>query len=164
MALTSIIIPTHDRPRMLQRAVESARRAGSEIEVVVVADGATDDTRAVCESLRDITYVSLEGPRGVGHARAAGIRASSGPYSSLLDDDDAPLPDSIDRQLAILEKNPDAALVYGQIYRATQNLAFDWRRVFPREFPVGDVYWTLISNNFIPSCSVLARRSAIDAV
>jgi glycosyltransferase involved in cell wall biosynthesis len=164
MSLTSIIIPTHDRPRMLQRAVESARRAGSNIEIVVVADGATEDTHAVCASLPDITYVRLEGPRGVGHARAAGIAASSGAYISLLDDDDVRLPGSIDRQLAILEASPDAALVYGQIYRATQSLAFDWRGVFPREVPVGDVYWALIGSNFIPSCSVLVRRTAIDAV
>ena len=164
MALTSIIIPTHDRPRMLQRAVESARLAGSEIEIVVVDDGSTDDTSAVCASLRDITYVRLEQRRGVGYARAAGIAASSGTFISLLDDDDVRLPGTIDRQLAILDARPDAALVYGQIFRATQSLAIDQRRVFPRECPAGDVYWTLVGSNFIPSCSVLARRSAIDAV
>ena len=164
MALTSIIIPTHDRPQMLQRAVESARLAGSEIEIVVVDDGSEDDTSAVCRSFRDITLVRLETRRGVGHARVAGIAASSGTYISLLDDDDARLPGSIDRQLAILERNPNAALVYGQSYRATQSLAIDRRQVFPRLCPDGDVYWPLMGGNFIPSCSVLVRRSAIDAV
>ncbi|HEX2836282.1 MAG TPA: glycosyltransferase family 2 protein [Thermoanaerobaculia bacterium] len=164
MALTSIIIPTHARPELLSRSVESARRAGREIEVVVVDDGSTDETSAVCASFRDIVYVRLEERRGVGCARAAGIAASSGTYISFLDDDDARLPGSIDRQLAILEASPDAALVYGQIYRATQSLAIDERRLFPRNCPDGDLFWKLIDHNFIPTCSVVVRRSAIESV
>lgn len=164
MPLTSIIIPTHARPHLLPRAVESARRAGSEIEIVVVDDGSTDETSAVCASLQGITYVRLEQRRGVGSARAAGIAASSGTYISFLDDDDARLPGSIDRQRTILDQHPDAALVYGQIYRATQGLEIDQRRVAPPVFPTGDVYWTLLGGNFIPSGTVLVRRSAVESV
>jgi glycosyltransferase involved in cell wall biosynthesis len=164
MALTSIIIPTHDRPQLLQRAVESARHAGSDIEIVVVEDGSSTETAAVCRSLRDVTLVRLERCRGVGHARAAGIAASSGTYISLLDDDDVRLPGSIDRQLALLDARPKAALVYGQVYLASQNLAIDSRRVFPRECPTGEVYWALMGGNFIASCAVVVRRSAIEAV
>ena len=164
MALTSIIIPTHARPRLLLRAVESARQAGAEIEIVVVDDGSRDETSAVCGALQDIVYVRLKERRGVGYARAAGIAASSGETISFLDDDDARLPGSIDRQIAILRETPDAALVYGQMYRATQRLAVDGRRLFPRSCPSGDVFWMLISSNFIPSGSVVVRRSAIESV
>src|SRR6266542_5770596 len=94
MALTSIIIPTHDRPNLLQRAVESGRRAGSDVEIVVVDDGSTDETSIVCASLQGIVYVRLEERHGVGYARAAGIAASSGTYIAFLDDDDVRLPDS----------------------------------------------------------------------
>ena len=164
MALTSIIIPTHDRPELLRRAVESARRAGTEVEIVVVDDGSRDETSSVCASFRDIVYVRLEERRGVGYARAMGIQASSGTYISFLDDDDARLPGSIDRQLAILEATPNAALVYGQVYRATQNLAIHGRPPFPQFCPTGDVFWMLIASSFIPSCSVVVRRSAIESV
>jgi glycosyltransferase involved in cell wall biosynthesis len=164
MPLTSIIIPTHDRPELLPRAVESARRAGAEVEIVVVDDASTDATSAVCASFQDIVYVRLEERRGVGGARAAGIAASSGTYISFLDDDDARLPGSIDLQLALLDVAPDAALVYGQVYRATQSFSIDGRRPFPRVCPGGDVFWLLIGSNFIPSCSVVVRRSAIESV
>jgi glycosyltransferase involved in cell wall biosynthesis len=163
MPLTSIIIPTHDRPRLLQRAVESARRAGSAVEIVVVDDGSTDETSTVCASFADVVCVRLEDRRGVGHARAAGVQASSGAYLSFLDDDDVRLPGSIDREVALLEALPDAALVYGQVYRGTQDLAVDEERRVPRSCPSGDVFWTLIGRNFIPSGSVVVRRSAIDA-
>jgi len=164
MPLTSIIIPTHDRPEMLQRAVESARQAGGEVEIVVVDDGSTDQTSAVCASLPNIVYVRLEERRGVGYARAAGIAASKGTYISFLDDDDARLPGSIDRQVAILEATPDAALVYGQVYAATQRLTIDGRRLFPSSCPSGDVFWQLIGGNFIPSGTAVVRRSTIESV
>ena len=164
MPLTSIIIPTHDRPELLTRAVESARLAGTNVEIVVVDDGSMDETRDVCASLRNIVYVRLEERHGVGYARAAGIAASSGTYVSYLDDDDARLPGSIDRQVAILEAEPGVALVYGQIFRASQNLAVEDRRLSPQICPSGDVFWTLIGSNFIPSGTVVVRRSAIDAV
>ena len=164
MAVTSIIIPTHDRPGLLRRAVESARRAGKDIEIVVVDDGSTDETSAVCASLGDIVYVRLERRRGVGFARATGIAASSGEYIAFLDDDDARLPGSIDLQLAILDAAPEAALVYGQIHLATQSLAIDHRPLFPQFCASGDVFWMLVGSNFIPSCSAVVRRSAIEAV
>jgi glycosyltransferase involved in cell wall biosynthesis len=159
MPLTSIIIPTHDRPELLPRAVESARRAGAEVEIVVVDDASSDTTSAVCASLGDIVYVRLDKRRGVGGARCAGIAASSGAYISFLDDDDARLPGSIDRQLAVLEATPEAALVYGQV----QNLAIDGRP-YPQFCPSGDVFWMLMAGNFIPSCSVIVRRGAIESV
>lgn len=164
MALTSIIIPTHDRPELLQRSVESARRAGADVEIVVVDDGSTDETRSVCASFPDVVSIRLDERRGVGYARAAGIAASSGTYISFLDDDDLRLPGSIDRQVAVLEAAPDAALVYGQIYSGTQSLAVDEARFFPQVCPSRDVFWTLVSHNFIPSGSVVVRRSAIEAV
>lgn len=164
MALTSIIIPTHDRPHLLPRAIESARRAGTDIEIVVVDDGSTDETSTVCSNLPDIVYVRLERRRGVGYARSAGIAASSGAYIAFLDDDDARLPGSIDRQLAVLESTPDAALVYGQVYLATQRFEIDVKRVRPRSCPTGDVFWQLMVTNFMPSCSVVFRRKAVESV
>jgi glycosyltransferase involved in cell wall biosynthesis len=164
MALTSIIIPTHARPSLLPRAVESARRAGANVEIVVVDDGSTDETSAVCASFRNIVHIRLEQQRGVGCARSAGIAASSGEFIAFLDDDDARLPGSIDRQLAILDAAPGAALVYGQVHLATQSLSVDGSQPFPQFCPSGDVFWALIDGNFIPSCSAVVRRSAVESV
>ncbi len=164
MPLTSIIIPTHDRPDLLPRAIASARLAGSEIEIVVVDDASTDETSAVCAAFDDIVYVRLRERAGVGGARAAGIAASSGTFISFLDDDDARLPGSIDRQLAVMEATPGAAVVYGQAHRATQNFAINGRGPIPKVCPDGDVFWLLVARNFIPSCAAIVRRSVIDDV
>lgn len=48
------IIPTHSRPHMLPRAVESAQAAGTDVEIIVVDDASTDETAVVCRGLAGI--------------------------------------------------------------------------------------------------------------
>src|SRR5512132_3122266 len=116
MSLTSIIIPTHNRPHLLAGAVESALAAGSNIEVIVVDDASTDETASVCTSLRGIKYVRLERNQGVAGARNVGLLASCGEYVTFLDDDDLRLPCSVDEQVKLLELDKEAGLVFGQAF------------------------------------------------
>ena len=159
MPTVSIIIPTHSRPHLLPDAVQSAFAAGTDLEVVVVDDASTDQTAAVCSSLNGIRYVRLDQNEGVAGARNAGIAASSADYIALLDDDDIRLAGSIDLQLAALQKS-DAALIYGQAMfgGATDHLTYDR---YPLRSPSGDVFWQLLTQNFIPSGSVIVRRSCL---
>src|SRR5262245_29600231 len=52
MPRVSLIIPTFDRPHLLPRAVESARLAGTDVEVIVVDDASSDSTARVCANLQ----------------------------------------------------------------------------------------------------------------
>lgn len=156
----SVVIPTHSRPDLLPRAVESAFAAGTNVEVVVVDDASTDETAKVCQSLEGIKYVRLEQNQGVAGARNAGVLASSAPYIALLDDDDVRLPGSLDLQLGRLRTTPNAVLIYGQaiIGGATDRLANDR---YPQQCPTGDVFWQLMTQNFIPSGSVVVERECV---
>ena len=160
MPEVSVIIPTHNRPHLLPRAVESAQAAGTNVEVVVVDDASTDETATVCQSLDGIKYVRLSDNRGVAGARNAGVLASSAEYVALLDDDDLRLPGSLDLQLARLRDQPNAALIYGQalISGATDRVTNDR---YPLQCPSGDVFWRLLTQNFIPSGSVVIRRDCL---
>ena len=162
MASISLIIPTHSRPHLLPRAVESALAAGTDVEVVVVDDASTDDTADVCRSMKGINYIRLAHHQGVAGARNVGVLTSSAEYIAFLDDDDLRLPGSLDRQLAILRNTPGAALIYGQalIGGATDRFAHDR---YPQPCPEGDVFWQLVTQNFIPSGSVLFRRSCLSS-
>jgi glycosyltransferase involved in cell wall biosynthesis len=159
----SVIIPTHDRPTLLPRAVESARAAGRNVEIVVVDDGSRDDTRRVCARMREVVYVRNERRLRVGGARQAGIEASSGEFLSFLDDDDVRLPGSLDVQIRALQANPRAGLSYGLVHRGSANLSLTGRTL-PPHCVSGDVFWELLSGNFIPSISAVFRRSALTAV
>ena len=73
MAKVSLIIPTFNRPHLLERCVDSALKAGSSVEVIVVDDASTDETASVCQKLREIKYVRLDSNRGVAGARNEGL-------------------------------------------------------------------------------------------
>ena len=87
MPTASIIIPTYNRPQLLPRAVESARAAGTDVEIIVVDDASKDETASVCRELSGIRYIRLEHNQGVAGARNVGILASSSGYIAFLDDD-----------------------------------------------------------------------------
>ena len=51
LPLTSVIIPAYNRAEYLPLTIESAlAQSGAEVEVIVIDDGSTDDTRAVIET------------------------------------------------------------------------------------------------------------------
>ncbi|HYV13566.1 MAG TPA: glycosyltransferase family A protein, partial [Pyrinomonadaceae bacterium] len=160
MASISVIIPTRSRPHLLPRAVESALAAGTDVEVVVVDDASTDETAEVCRALKGISYIRLAHNQGVAGARNAGVLSSSAEYIAFLDDDDLRLPGSLDLQLEVLRNTPSAALIYGQalIGGATDRFAHDR---YPQPCPEGDVFWQLLTQNFMPSGSVVIRRSCV---
>ena len=160
MPSVSVIIATHNRPRLLPCAVESAHAAGKDVEVVVVDDASTDETAAVCRELRGITYVRVERNRKVAGARNVGLLNSRGEYLTFLDDDDTRLKGSLDLQAAALAAAPEAGLVYGQALVADQG-GRTTGDFYPRRCPRGDVFWELLGQNFIPCGAALFRRSCL---
>ncbi len=160
MPRVSVVITTHNRPRLLPRAVESARGASADAEIIVVDDASTDETAEVCRALPGIRYLRAERNQGVAGARNLGLLASRGEYINFLDDDDVRLPGTLDEQAEILESAPDAGLVYGQALMGDQNCA-PTGSFYPEDCPRGDVFWELLERNFIPCGSVLFRKSCV---
>lgn len=162
MPKVSIVITTHNRPQLLARAIDSARASGSDVEVVVVDDASSDETAKICQSFRDLTYVRVERNQGVAGARNIGLAASSGEYVGFLDDDDVRLISSLDRQIAILEQNSQVALVYGLAIPEDPNGR--QHEPYPSDCPQGDIFWELLTRNFIPCGSAVFRRECLSRV
>src|SRR5262245_9731711 len=162
MPAVSIIITTHNRPLLLPRAIESARAAGTDVEVVVVDDASSDETSEICQSTYGIRYVRVERNQGVAGARNIGLVACIGEYVTFLDDDDVRLPGSLDPQVRILEQTPNAGLVYAMAI--PEDPDGTQRTPYPAVCPQGDVLWELLVWNFIPSGSVVFRRACLTQV
>src|SRR5712691_6880535 len=118
MPKLSVVIPTYNRAALLPAAVESARRAGSDLEIIVVDDASTDDTREVCRRLAGVRYIRSSRNAGLAAARNTGILASSAELVAFLDDDDLRLPGSLDSQITALKAVPEAAFCYGRLLSA----------------------------------------------
>lgn len=163
MPRASIIITTRNRPHLLPRAVQSAQTSGRDVEIVVVDDASSDQTAEVCKGLSGINYVRVEHNQGAARAREIGLIASRGEYLSFLDDDDTRLADSLDAQIEALESDPQAGLIYGRAILGDQD-GTPGSRHYPSECPSGDVFWELLSRNFIPCGSTVFRRSCLARV
>lgn len=159
MPNVSVIIPTHSRPELLPRAVESARQAGTDVEIIVVDDASTDATAEVCRKLAGIKYVRLERNQGVAGARNVGILCSTAKYVAFLDDDDLRLPGSLDQQMAALEASPEAGFVCGAMIMADQNYQ-PTGEVIRSRHPGGDAFWELLELDFpvMPLCTLIRRE------
>jgi len=161
MSRVTVVITTYNRAHLLQRAIQSALQAGSDIEVIVVDDCSADETPEVCSQLETIRYVRLDANRGLAHARNVGIAASSADFMAFLDDDDLRLPNSLDKQLSLLIADDRIALCYGRALIGDARRQLPTGEIYPTECPEGDVFWELLEDNFIPMPSVLARKSAL---
>jgi GT2 family glycosyltransferase len=159
MPSISVVITTYNRVQFLQRAIQSALEAGSELEVVVVDDCSTDNTSEVCAKRSDIRYVRLGANHGLAYARNVGIAESSSEFVAFLDDDDLRLPGSLDKQLSRMVADQRIALCYGQALIGDAHRQLPTGEIYPIECPQGDVFWELLEDNFIPMPSVLVRKS-----
>jgi hypothetical protein len=159
MTKISLIIPTHERPHLLPGAVESAKLAGQDVEVIVVDDASTDATVDVCRALDGIRYIRLEHNQGVAGARNVGLMASSAEYVAFLDDDDLRLPGSLDVQLCALEARPDAGICCGSMLLADQDGHLTGEVSSPNH-DGGDAFWEILELRFpVMPISVLVRKS-----
>ncbi|WP_458188195.1 glycosyltransferase family 2 protein [Haladaptatus sp. NG-WS-4] len=104
--LVSAIVPTLDRPRLVERAVESIdAQTYSNIEIVVVDDSSYEDVLPPSfENIgRNLTYIGGDSPEGLPKARNRGIDTASGDIFAFLDDDDVWEPDKTVKQVRVLQ-------------------------------------------------------------
>ncbi len=108
----SVIIPTHNRCRLLARAVDSVlAQTYHGFELIVVDDGSTDETAALLARYGNrIRVIRQPDRRGVSAARNLGIGQAAGRLIALLDSDDYWLPQKLARQVAFFEDNPHAVI------------------------------------------------------
>jgi glycosyltransferase involved in cell wall biosynthesis len=86
----SVIIPTYNYGAFVGQAVESAlaQRWDGAIEVIVVDDGSTDDTRERLAAYGDRIRYIYQDNKGLSAARNTGIRQARHEWIALLDSDD----------------------------------------------------------------------------
>lgn len=118
-ALVSTIIPVHNRPSLLQEAVDSVlRQTYRPIEIIVVDDGSDDVTPEVIRRLETampgVIRAARQANAGPGAAREAGREAAQGEFIQYLDSDDLLLPRKFEWQVGALREHPECDIAYGK--------------------------------------------------
>ncbi|MEB3047737.1 glycosyltransferase family 2 protein [Rhizobium mulingense] len=136
----SVVIAAYNCAPFVDRAINSAlSQEDVSLEVIVVDDCSTDNSadvvRALAEQDKRVRLVQLEKNGGPSAARNAGIAASRGTWISVLDADDAFLPNRLSRLLVLGElQNADIVadnfVYFDAVAGSTGNPAL---RSLPRE-------------------------------
>lgn len=108
MFKVSVIVPTYNRCVLLKRALESIfAQTFSDYEVIVIDDGSTDDTAEMMRKNFPNVIYSQQQNKGVSSARNNGLLEAKGEWIAFLDSDDEWLPQKLEKQLELIESNPE---------------------------------------------------------
>lgn len=154
----SVIIPVYNCEKYVGPAIDSVlAQTYRDFELIVVNDGSTDGTPEVLSKYAGkIVRIDQEN-KNVAEARNTGVRAARGKYLAFLDSDDLWRPEKLEKQVAILEKNPSVGYVYTNV-----EYLFRDERLLGDAFSMGaahrgNVADKLIMGNFICVSSALMR-------
>ncbi len=155
----SVVIPVFDRAeRMLHEAIDSVlAQTHPADEVVVVDDGSAEPVAPEIERrYGDVVDTIRRENGGIGAARNTGIEHTSGEWLAFLDSDDIWVPDKLERQVAVLESDPDLDAVYGLVEQFYDPEATpEFRERHPIKLPVGEA---------LLSTAQLIRRESFERI
>lgn len=121
--LVSVVIPCKDGEQFIENAVRSAlNQSLRQLEVIVVDDCSTDNTRTVVESLgtrdRRVRLISGRG-MGPGAARNDAVSVARGRYLTFIDADDKVLPGAFEDMATTLVRTKSDYVMGGYLRHGT---------------------------------------------
>ena len=117
--MVSIIMPAYNAEKDIGECIDSIlRQTFTDWELIIVDDGSTDRTAAVCERYaaedRRIRVIRQEN-RGVSGARNRGLESVAGEFIAFVDADDLLPPDSISARMELIG-NADIAVAGYELF------------------------------------------------
>lgn len=119
--MISVVVPLYNKEKSVRATLESVlAQTYTDYEVVIVNDGSTDNSVAVCEDIINSLTPSFDNSLrifskpngGVSSARNFGVEKSRGEYVAFLDGDDLWESNYLEEALRLIEDYPNAA-IYG---------------------------------------------------
>lgn len=111
--LVSIVIPTYNHATHLKQAIESVLKQDYQnIELIVLDDGSTDDTRAILEVYANKFFWETHKNMGQSATLNKGWDMAHGEILAYLSADDLLLPHAVSKSVESLLSSPDAVMSY----------------------------------------------------
>lgn len=161
--LVSVIVPSYNTALYVPQAIESIlAQTYQNLEIHVVDDGSTDNTREVMRQYADNPRVIYhhQQNRGESGARNTGIRAAKGELIALLDADDLWMPRKLEVHVPCFQDRPKVGVVYTNTMQVDAN---------NNEIPTyrtarhnGRITEKLFGENFVTGSTSMFRRECFD--
>ncbi|MEA2311571.1 MAG: hypothetical protein QOE28_1539 [Solirubrobacteraceae bacterium] len=160
----SVCVPARDAAPYLGAALASALSQDIDgLEVVVVDDGSTDATAELLAGVDDsrLVWRRIEAA-GVAAARTACLALARGEYVAFLDADDVLAPGSVAARIALLDAEPEVALVHGAhaVIDEDGRALGGWGAPFAADTIEADAFGQLVCANEVATTTAMARRAA----
>lgn len=159
----SVIIPTFNREKKIERAIQSVLNQSYPVkEIIIVDDCSSDHTEEVVKAIGSdkIRYYRLTENRGAGGARNYGVSMSKCSIIAFHDSDDVWLSQKIEKQMELLETQPDCGLVYSAYI---MHLAYGIDHIVPQDDGTrnlsGDIFKDLLVRNSVGAPTVLMNKA-----
>lgn len=160
----SVVIPTYNRPELLQRAIISAlAQKDVNIEILVCEDGESAIVANIISKFHDKRIKHIVGPHAGRPAvpRNRGIHAAKGEWLAFLDDDDAWFPTKLRQQLDNAAM-AGAFAICSNAYRITCSNQIATSYFANRRIPRWLTHNKLICDNLVICSTVCLHRSLFD--
>jgi len=167
----SVVIPTFERATLIRDALDSVFTQGvSDLQVIVVDDGSTDNTRAVVESYGPGVEYVYQQNSGPASARNNGVHHCRGEFIAFLDSDDVWLPHKLKTEMEIFRSMPGADVIISDSeHWVDGKMAFPSRFVRtnvctasggPEFLPESPPLW--VRRSLVSTCCLTFRRSVLE--
>ena len=161
MPVLSVVTPVRNSAAYLPHALDSVANLTVPHEHIVIDGGSTDGTVELLEKRGDpqIQWIS-EPDRGQTQAVNKGFARASGELLAWLNGDDELISDAVDRAVSYLQQHDDVGAVFGGMHVLYE------QGVVRRRYQPGRYSWRryLIMGDYIPTPSIIFRRSLLDEV
>lgn len=168
MPLVSIIIPVYNGANYMREAIDSAlAQTYSNIEVIVVNDGSTDNTEEIALSYGDKIRYFYKDNGGVSSALNLGIKEMCGEYFSWLSHDDKYEPNKVENQIKLISSYGKNTLALCSTWQIDKNSNLLQRKKIKDASQTRFLTWqeglkSLILHGSFNGCAFLIPKSAFD--
>ena len=170
MKKVSAIIPTYNRPVELMRSIKTVldQTYQGDIEIIIIDDSEKSQQDNIDKEFssvlikaknRSINYIHKAKKEGSPLARNIGIQKANGDFIAFLDDDDLWLPEKIEKQVLLLEKDISVALVV--CYSLDKRFGHERINKPPKSISHEII---LKGFNLSSSSSYIVRKSAVEKI
>jgi len=164
----AVVIAAYNAAAFIREAVQSVLAQSLEdIEVIVVDDGSTDDTRQLLGMFADPRLRLIHQQNsGVSAARNTGLAAARAPYVVFLDADDVLVQGALYRMVATLDRMPERVACFGHHVKIAEDGSELSSRtdLHRKKLPARDTLRDLIAKNFISTGTICIRTEAARTV
>lgn len=166
-ARVSVIVPSYNHAPYLKECLESALAQDyPELEVIVIDDCSSDNSVEIAQSISDPRIQVRKNSKNLGAyaTQNRSMEMATGEYIAVLNSDDVWRPYKLRKQIALMEKHPEAALCYtlgSQIDIKGKSLDVDQHSHWPKT-EKQDLLPLMLSSNRLLASSVVFKKGAVE--